>query len=255
MRQLRAAMFLLLLGGPLLWANETEYTIFGSLYLQHSAEARGLFYQAYNLAQMRLDLDFQQKRAKPRAVVVDVDETVLDNMPYNGYLAKSGASYPQRWDEWIRSSQAKPIPGALTFLSYAHKKGVRVFYVTNRRQKYCDATITNLTKFAFPDVSSQTVLCRATSDSKEPRRQKILEKYHIVLFIGDNINDFHAAFLNETLVKQKTQVDNLKAEFGRKFILLPNPVYGSWVSAMFDYNWKLSPADRQKKLKSMLIGF
>ncbi len=156
---------------------DNEYQVSGILFMQKAAEYRALVYQAFNIARIQLDADFEKRNLKklpklerkmPRAVVVDVDETVLDNSLHQARLVKNRQPYlPDTWTKWVDMRRATPIPGAVDFLNYANRKNVRVFYVTNRNEAEKQGTIDNLKQTGFPDVSDETVMVRATESSKE----------------------------------------------------------------------------------------
>jgi len=228
------------------------------LWTQTSGEARALAYQAFNLARMMLDRDLQVNRRSRmrRAIVVDADETVLDNSRYQATLQKNRQNYDTRtWTEWVKRAEAEAIPGAVEFLRYAASRGVRVFYITNRNLVEKEATATNLKKLGFPDVSDQTLLVRtdAKTSSKEARRQAVSAKFRIVLLMGDNLNDFAEIFdQSKTVADRLTAVDRNKAQFGKRFIVLPNVMYGDWESAVYDYNFKLTEEEKAAKRKSHL---
>lgn len=233
-----------------------EYQIGAVLYMQKAAEYRALVYQAFNLAKMNLDADFDKKNLKKlpkaerkltRAVVVDVDETVLDNSPAQALQIKNNLPFvPSNWTSWVNLRQAKAIPGALDFLNYAASKNVRIFYVTNRNQAEKQATIDNLKTAGFPDVSSETVLVRTTESGKEARRQAILQKHRIVLLIGDNLNDLSDVFERKSVADRLAEVDKTRQLFGAKFIVLPNAMYGDWESAIYEYQ-RLTEAQKAEK--------
>jgi 5'-nucleotidase (lipoprotein e(P4) family) len=233
-----------------------EYLVGSTLWTQRSGEWRALAYQAYNFARLLLDQDLRTKRRgrMRRAVVVDIDETVLDNSPYQASLVREYKSYPQDWTAWINRSEAAPIPGAVEFLNYAHRRGVRVFYVTNRRSVEKEGTRANLLKLGFPDVSDETLIVRtdADSSSKEERRQRIARRYRIVLLIGDNLNDFAEALEKKTPAERIAATDQSKALFGARFIMLPNPMYGDWENAVYDYNFSLPDAQKVERRRSLL---
>ena len=241
---------------------DNEYQVAAILFQQHAAEFRALAYQAFNIARTRLDEDFDKKnlkklpkaeRNKPRAVVVDIDETVLDNSPHQAFLVKKKLPFVARtWFEWGEKRSAKAIPGAVEFLNYANSKGARVFYVSNRFNTQKQATIDNLKSTGFSDVSEETVLLMTDNSSKEPRRLKILEKYRIVLLIGDNLNDFSEAFENKSIQERFSATENAKNLFGSRFIMIPNAMYGAWENAIYE-NKRLSDAERaQKRLEALL---
>jgi 5'-nucleotidase (lipoprotein e(P4) family) len=131
--------------------------------------------------------------------------------------------------------KAKPIPGAVDFLNYADSKGVRVFFVSNRDEVQKQATIDNLKSAGFANVSADNVLLRTDTSSKEPRRRVILAKYRIVFFMGDNLDDHSNVFEKKAIADRFAEVDKAKDQFGRKYILLPNAIYGTWENAIYDY--------------------
>ena len=112
-----------------------EQLVMATLWMQTSAEFRALCYQAFNLARMNLDafLD-SHKSAKPVAVIVDADETVIDNSAYEAFLIGQNFGYSSKtWNPWMQAAQATAMPGALEFLKYAESRNVEIFYVTNRK--------------------------------------------------------------------------------------------------------------------------
>lgn len=217
---------------------DNEYQTGATLWQQSSGEARALQYQAYALARLMLDRDLrsQNKSKLSRAVVVDVDETILDNSRFQAGLIVHHAPFrPDEWVAWCNSAKATAIPGAVEFLTYAASRGVRVFYVTNREKPEKPGTMANLKQLGFPGVSDETVVVRTDVSSKEPRRLKISEQYRIVLLCGDNLNDFTNIFEGKTVEERNAAVDAARTKFGTQFIVLPNPLYGDWENAIYGY--------------------
>jgi len=243
---------------------DNEYQVGSILFMQKAAEYRALSYQAFNLARMQLDADFEKKnlkklpkaeRKRARAVVVDVDETVLDNSPHQAFIVINRLPFtPEVWTQWVNERKAKAIPGAAEFLTYASGKGVKVFYVTNRDEIHRQATIDNLKQTGFPDASDETVLVRATESGKEARRQKIAEKYRTVLLIGDNLNDLSNVFERKSVADRFAEVDKTREMFGKKFIVLPNAMYGDWETAIYEYK-RASEAEKKKTRAAALQNF
>src|SRR6267378_910810 len=231
------------------------------LWQQTSGERRALSYQAFTLARMILDRDLRMNRRnkKTRAVIVDCDETIIDNSRFEGMLLKRRVNYNQKdWTEWINRSEAEAVPGAVQFLRYAVSRGVQVFYITNRNDPQKAGTATNLKKLGFPNVSDQTLLVQTDpkNSSKEPRRQSVGPKYRIVLLMGDDLNDFSDVFENSKTVESRIAAsDRFKEEFGKRFIVLPNPMYGNWESAIYGYNFKLTEAEKAEKRRSLLKAY
>lgn len=235
-----------------------EYQEGAILWTQTSGEARALQYQSFALARMMLDRDLMMNRRsrRGRAVVVDVDETVMDNSRYQATLLKNHQNHnAQLWGDWVRRAEAAAVPGAVEFLNYAASRGVHVFYITNRKQTEKEGTATNLKKLGFPNVNDQTLLVRTDdkSSSKEPRRQSIASKYRIVLLMGDNLNDFAEVFeQSKTVSDRLAAVEQNKSLFGARFIVLPNVMYGDWESAIYDYNFNLTAEQKSARRKSQL---
>jgi len=223
------------------------------LYVQSAAEYRALCYQAFNAAATSLDNRLQTEHPKkPFAVVVDLDETMLDNSPYEAKLVKDTLAYPAHWKEWIDLAEADPLPGAVPFLNDAVKKGVEVFYVSNRKNMYLQSTIKNLLTKGFPHVDTEHVYLRTDVSSKTPRRNEISRNYTIALLIGDNLNDFSDIFKHKSSAERSQLVDKNHTAFGSKYIILPNPMYGEWEGAVYDYNWSLTPAQKDSARKANL---
>jgi 5'-nucleotidase (lipoprotein e(P4) family) len=220
---------------------------------------RALYYQAYNLARYSLDenLKNSQRSTKQKAVVMDIDETLLNNSPFEGKMILSGISYtPAGWKEWLNKCSAEPLPGCLEFLNYAKSKKVEIFYISNRSVSEMDSTLKNFTKFHFPCADKEHMLFKADKDpSKESRRRHLIDiNYEIVLLCGDNLGDVSAAFDNRLLDAKMDSVDKYKAEFGKRFMIIPNPMYGDW-DKHFYKDKKLDDAGRDSARKANVIGF
>lgn len=243
---------------------DNEYQVAAVLYQQHAAEYRALAFQAFNIAKLRLDEDFDKKnlkkfskeeRKKTRAVVVDIDETVLDNSPQQAYLIKNRLPFNMPdWIDWGEKRVAKAIPGAVDFLKYANQKGVRVFYVSNRAASQKQATMDNLKAVGFPDVSDETLLLQTAESNKEVRRKIVLEKHRIVLLAGDNLNDFAENFEKKSVADRFAETEKDKNLFGSKYIVLPNAMYGAWENSIYD-NKRLTEAEKTQKRKDLLESY
>lgn len=225
-----------------------EHMVMAVLYTQKTAEFRALTYQAYTMAELMLEKNLADKTIKQkRAVVLDIDETVLDNSPYEAKCADEGIGYPEKWDDWCNMAKAKTIPGVLEFLKYADSRGVDIYYVTNRKENLKDATIKNLKETGCPQADEKHLMLRVEENSKEGRRQEIMKSHYIALLIGDNLADFAVAFDGKLSTEKRAQLtDSLRSEFGRRFIVLPNAMYGDWEGALYEWDYKKSAAEKQK---------
>jgi 5'-nucleotidase (lipoprotein e(P4) family) len=241
---------------------DNDYQTGALLWTQSSAEYRALAYQTFVLARLRLDQDLRQHRTRrgaPRAaVIVDADETVLDNSRFQAELVLRGLPYEAAaWRAWCDRAEAGAVPGALDFLKYAAARGVRVFYITNRRQAEKAGTVSNLMKLGFPDVSEESVMIReeGTTSSKESRRQKVAKRYRIALLVGDNLNDFNDNFAGKSIADRAAQVDRERAEFGMRFIVVPNPMYGDWENAVYQNKSGLNEDQKREYRRAALKGY
>jgi 5'-nucleotidase (lipoprotein e(P4) family) len=227
-----------------------------TLYQQKAAEYRALSYQSFNLAALMLDKDLSDKRIdKHRVVIVDIDETVLDNSPFQGKSIIENTSYPKYWNEWCSLAKAMPVPGAATFLNYAKANGVGVYYVTNRDESLRNPTLRNLISAGFPFADDAHLIMKTKESSKEGRRQAIATRNHISLLIGDNLADFSSVFDKQSSERRAALVDSLRYAFGPKFIVLPNAMYGDWEAALYDYDWSKPDSARAMLRLNAIKGF
>lgn len=232
-----------------------------TLWTQTAAEYEGTARQAYVLAEVMMKralvdstwtASIEQAedgsgsyREKPPAVVLDVDETVLDNSPYQARLILDDEAYgSESWKSWVREEAASGVPGALTFTQTAVRNGVQVLYLTNRDADVEASTRDNLTVLGFPvDDAPDAVLTQGEKngwESKTARREWVAERYRILLLVGDNFGDF-ASEVDTSLAARQRKSQSFQKYWGTRWIVLPNPQYGSWEGALYDFNYGLSP--------------
>ena len=200
-----------------------------SLYWQkNSAEYVALSYQAYNLAKFRLDEKLNSEFNKRPAIVIDLDETVLNNLPYNEMLIDSTEIFTQEsWSKWVNKKIATKIPGSLEFINYAKSKNVKIVYLSNRRVENYDPTKENLVNLGYPFDEDTLMLLREETSDKTARRNT-LNDYEIIMLLGDNLADFNSVFYKKSNNERIQSVDSLSKMFGDKFIVFPNLIYGDW---------------------------
>ena len=230
-----------------------------ALWQQVSVEAKANAIAIYALGRMRLDAALADKSAsaldqkdagdKPVAVILDLDETVLDNSAYESGLVTTDANYSSKtWDAWTKAEDAKAVPGSLDYVKYADGKGVKIFYVTNREASQEDATRANMQALGYPmggDVD--TFLMNGEKpdwkSDKTPRRDFVAKDYRVVQMFGDNFNDF-------TAEARGTPAERLAA-----FQETPEPFFDGLVHAgepdlrllgIGDLRQQLPPAKRRK---------
>jgi len=230
--------------------------IFATAYQQKSAEYKALCYQAFNLAHVRIEQFNRERSPKPKAIMTDIDETILNNSPYETHQLLQGKDYDNAsWKNWTSMGVADTIPGALHFLQFASASGIEIFYVTNRGESEREGTLQNLKKFNFPNADNKHLLLAQNTSSKEERRNSIVATHTIVMLMGDNMNDFSFLFEKKTSDERDRIADDFSSEFGNRFIVLPNPVYGDWESSLYNYNYSLSPVQKDSVLRASLKGY
>ncbi len=232
-----------------------------ALWAQSSAEYAASARQCYNAATRMLEAALadtgwsaapeQASGAKagfahlPPAVILDVDETVLDNTAFNARLIMENRPFdPALWAEWVARESAPGVPGAAAFIRAAAARGVTVFFITNRR---CDGpgedcpqqahTIANLAQIGVPDVAPSAVLMRDErpdwGGEKTTRRSAVARSHRILLIIGDDLADFMDGVRKGTSAEQRRQMAEARSDWwGSRWFILPNPMYGSWMSPL-----------------------
>ena len=176
-----------------------------------------------------LEENLINKEKNSPAVILDIDETILDNSPQTAGQIREGRPFSDElWDEWVALAQARALPGALEFVNGAASKGVEVYYISNRGIHQLEQTLANLRKEGFPFADSTHVLLKTGTEGKDMRRAKVASSHEILLLIGDNLGDFSGIYDKRSSGSAKLEVRENKELFGSRYIVLPNPMYGSW---------------------------
>ncbi|MBD2665129.1 acid phosphatase (Class B) [Richelia sinica FACHB-800] len=245
-----------------------EQSLMAVNWVQQSGEYRALVYQAFNIGKIIFDTAKTKNISRP-AVIVDIDETVLDNSPYQAGLFDTNNGFElQSWNKWLKAAKAKAVPGSVEFVNYVNSNGGKVFFISNRDAKSTKdgkindleaATINNLKSVGFTGVNEQTVLLRGEfskvingkeNNSKQWRLDAINNgiadgnKHTIVAFVGDSLNDFDEA-AGRNNQQRRDYVDKNRNSYGvfditnagmiqPAYIAIPNPMYGNWEIGMYD---------------------
>jgi 5'-nucleotidase (lipoprotein e(P4) family) len=248
-----------------------DESVLAILYQQQAAEYRALCLQAYNLAKIQVDdslrkdtlYNFKYKH-KPWAVITDLDETALDNSESEAMFYKDDTTaFITLLKHWWLLGKAKAVPGSVDFFNYVKKKGVDIFYITNRTDslKYKNSTRINMRHLGFPYTDTTDnghFRFQGASDppSKELRRQKVEDTCSVIVLLGDNLIDLDKAFdqVNKEYLSSEQRshkVDSMKSVWGGKYIVFPNAIYGDWESTFYqkyaDNHDHKSPYIAQKK--------
>ncbi|MGE6962711.1 5'-nucleotidase, lipoprotein e(P4) family [Bacillus thuringiensis] len=234
----------------------TEEQVTANVWYQTAGEAKALYHQGYNIGKMKLDAAIAKGTEKKPAIVLDLDETVIDNSPYQAMTIAEGKSSPYKIKEWFQQAKAEVLPGAVSFLKYANDKGVAIYYISNRKQDQLEATLQNLRQLGIPQADKEHVLLRKDKNEKgkEGRQKQITLQHNILLFFGDNLSDF-TGFDEKSVQDRNQTVEKMKDSFGDKFIIFPNPMYGDWEYALYQYDSKKSDADKSKIRHNALRTF
>jgi acid phosphatase len=194
------------------------------------------------------------------AVILDIDETVLDNSPFAARMVQGNREYNEAdWAAWCREENARALPGAVEFTRFAAKHGIAVIYISNRAKDLDQATLANLRKAGFPVSGPQSFLglgtvvdgCEQAGSEKGCRRQLVARHYRVLMQFGDQIGDFVDVLANTADGRRQAVADYLPW-IGTRWFVLPNPTYGSWEPALFNNDWSASPEQRrQQKVKAL----
>lgn len=222
-------------------------------WMQQSGEYQAIALQTFRFATSA----FQQAAAKGThspAVIVDLDETMIDNSAYQAWAAKQEVPFTDAtWSQWTHAEQALAIPGAVEFARYIDSHGGIIFYVSNRAEQDRQATVDNLRALGFPGVSPETLLLNTSTSNKQARFDSIKAKgYQVVVYVGDNLNDFGQATWHKDNGQRREFVAQNREKFGTEFFVLPNPSYGDWESGLSQHYSSMRPTDKLEVRKQSL---
>ena len=244
------------------------------LWMQSSAEYGAVCETVYSAAAAQLDAALADPERDalvpserdtpatglPPAVVMDVDETVLDNSPYQARLVVHGKEFEHgSWDAWVAEKQAQPLPGVVAFAQAATARGITVFYISNRAEHLQAATIANLKAVGLPVKDDGVFLgkgtvvpgCQQSGSDKDCRRRLVGQEYRVLMQFGDDLRDF--VQITDNTPKARGQLAGQYRDwFGRRWWVLPNPSYGTWERAAFGNDAKLPLAERRAQKWSAL---
>jgi 5'-nucleotidase (lipoprotein e(P4) family) len=227
--------------------SASDAALNATLWMQSSVEYRANTTQTYHAAERALSAALRDRnwtaaleqsghyQDLPPAVVLDLDETVLDNSCFQAKQILDNAPHSEAaWEKWVEQRRATIIDGAREFLEFAHMNGVAAVYITNRvcdPSNARDATVDVLARNGI-GVPPGQLMCKSKAEDpsdKSPRRTQAASRFRIVLLLGDDFNDFLTVPRDQaTLEGRAALFDSVKRWFGDRWFLLPNPVYGSW---------------------------
>ena len=245
---------------------DSHETLNAALWTQTSAEYAANALQAYGVASRMLDraladpqwtaaLEQDRDYADlPPAIMLDLDQTVLDTSHYNArIILQHGSHAREHFSEWCRQSTAPAIPGAKGFIDHAIRQGVAVIFISARREALRDCTTNNLRALGLPLPGQERLLLNdgTPSSSKTQQRASIASQYRILLLVGDNLNDFVSGSKSDPDTR-RALVNEHAGRWGREWIILPNPMYGNWEASLYDYDYSLPRDERLDRLMQQL---
>lgn len=219
-----------------------------TLWVQSAAEYDAVALQTYESARQALDRALADRNwvgaleettdgaSQPPAVILDLDETVLDNSPFQARVIRAGSTFDETtWKAWVAEGAAPAIPGALEFLTYARSRGVAPFYISNRDADEGPGTLANLRRLDVPlTPNADNVLLRYQrpewQSDKSTRRAHVAATHRVLLVLGDDLNDFANA-REASHAERERIIGANEAWWGNRWFMLPNPMYGSWENA------------------------
>jgi 5'-nucleotidase (lipoprotein e(P4) family) len=217
----------------------------GILWQQNSGEYSALCYQAFNAGKTYIA---SLPSLENKALVFDIDETVLDNSKYAAWMVATGNPWGNdTWEAWCKAGKACAVPGSLDFADYVAERGINIFYVSNRPHSTTESTIANLKNIGFHSADADHVFLQENTSDKWPRLEKIRALgYEIILFAGDSLEDFDSATRKWTNQERRNWTNSGIESFGRYRIVLPNAVYGTFESAIVPNYYGLSLQEKAR---------
>jgi 5'-nucleotidase (lipoprotein e(P4) family) len=223
-----------------------ERALDANLYMQTAAEYRACCLQTYQwmTERLRMKLAAHSHNGSAPAVILDLDETVFDNSPFQSFLDRERLDFSDAlWDLWERDypHEVRLVPGARQFITSAEQLGVAVIYISNRLVKYRDSTIAALNhlELSTKEITDRLLLKEESSD-KTSRRKLVEARYRVLLYAGDNLRDFSEDFAvpkpkpgekpnpQQAILERYNKVERASYRWGTDWFIFPNPVYGEW---------------------------
>ncbi len=244
-----------------------------TLWMQQAVEYKATTDSVYALASIRLtealadpawtavpNIQSGDLSDLPPAIILDADETVLDNSAYQAGLIKTGDVYSsESWNAFANAAVSGAVPGAVAFTQAAAASGVKVFYVTNRDVVTEEATARNLAALGFPMGGNVDTLMTKNeqpnwTSKKGTRRAAVAKNYRVLLLLGDNFGDFTDDYSGSP-EERRAVYEAHSAHWGRDWLMLPNPAYGSWEAAAFGGDYALSEEEKRRRKIDRLTGW
>ena len=188
-----------------------------------SSEYKVLCEQIYKNAWDNLSSTLKTANAQS-VIIMDLDETVLDNSKYQIGLVKKNESYnPESWSKWVNIKEAELVPGAKQFIDSVRTTKVRIIFLSNRMAKNEHPTMENMKSLNIYQDTDIFLLRKNKEDKKYVRRSEVINgsgrlknigAMQVLGYFGDAYHDFPE--------------ENQNYIFGQNMFMFPNPMYGKW---------------------------
>jgi 5'-nucleotidase (lipoprotein e(P4) family) len=198
-------------------------------WFRDSAERTAIYLETFREAAQSARLNSRGLEPWSWGVILDIDETVLDNSEYTKRRVLENHTFdPRSWDAWVQERSAIALPGAKVFVdTVLDALHGQVVLITNRSDAQCAATEDNLNRAS---LRYSRILCDREGKGDKNGRFRLITAgetgkaapLNVLIWIGDNIQDFPD-------LDQKSPGDF--GQFGTRYFALPNPMYGSWQQA------------------------
>ncbi|MFQ5640065.1 MAG: HAD family acid phosphatase [bacterium] len=208
-------------------------------WMTKSIEYSAICMQTYRNAWQAVK-DAAESQTQNWVVVLDIDETVLDNSPYAIQLYENSKPFTEEsWAKWVYREEAALVPGAKAFIDSVRTLGPKahIAYITNRLSEYDHATKQNLKKYGLFQEDDILLARMGSEDTKENRRRcletgtdrcKKNGPCVILALVGDHIRDFVPVYGSKNVFQYWNNDLKEDTNWGKKYFMLPNPNYGAW---------------------------
>lgn len=198
-------------------------------WVKESNEYKAICHQVYSNALGEINNKLHYNRSSLNipnhnfAVVMDLDETVLDNSDYQvDILSKNQTFSIESWSLWVKDEKASLVPGAFNYITFLRDNNIQIIFISNRMNERLESTKNNMRKLGIYADEDIYLLRKNKQDKKTVRRNEIdkligrmstYDPFTIIQYLGDAMGDFEY---------------NESDRFGTDQFIFPNPMYGKW---------------------------
>jgi len=198
-------------------------------WVKESNEYKALCHQIYNQALTNIQAKINHNNYslnilnRNYAVIMDLDETVLDNSDYQVDILNKNQTFSiESWSLWVKEEKAGLVPGAFNYITFLRDNNIQIIFISNRMNERLESTKNNMRKLGIYADEDIYLLRKNKQDKKTVRRNEIdkltgrmstYDSFTIIQYLGDAMGDFES---------------NESDRFGADQFIFPNPMYGKW---------------------------